>query len=205
MTPLYDSNPDISYRESLALKRAVAPKVRQKAAGANGARFCGVCGEAMRPPRGLERGGREEPPGVAAAALTALTRGPGGVAQCCGSSRPAAATARAATHHAAALMAGPGGPGSARLRSARSGRAGVRETAAQQKREPDAEVEQPSRTTPELDPARSRRCACVLPAASPGASGRRLVRRLRRFRPRLSFQKTRRFLEKRQQHLLQDY
>lgn len=125
----------------------------------------------------------------AAAALTALTRGPGGVAQRRGSSRPAAATARAATHHAAALMAGPGGPGSARFRSARSGRAGVREAAAEQKGEPDAEPEQPSGTTPELDPARSRRCACALPAARPGASGRRFWRRLRRSRPTLNFQK----------------
>lgn len=125
----------------------------------------------------------------AAAALTALTRGPGGVAQRRGSSRPAAATARAATHHAAALMAGPGGPGSARFRSARSGRAGVREAAAEQKGEPDAEPEQPSGTTPELDPARSRRCACALPAAPPGASGRRFWRRLRRSRPTLNFQK----------------
>lgn len=83
-------------------------------------------------------------------------------------------------------MAGPGGPGSACFRSARAGRAGVREAAAQQKREPDAELEQPSGTTPELDPARSRRCACVLPAAPPGASGRRLVGRLRRFHSRPS-------------------
>lgn len=83
-------------------------------------------------------------------------------------------------------MAGPGGPGSARFRSARAGPAGVREAAAQQKREPDAELERPSGTTPELDPARSRRCACVLPAAPPGASGRRLVGRLRRFHSRLS-------------------
>lgn len=90
-------------------------------------------GTAARRPRGTQ-------PGVAVrtAVRTALTRGPGGVAQCCGSSRPAAAAARAATHHATALMAGPGGPGSARFRSARSGRAGIPEAAAQQKREPNA-------------------------------------------------------------------
>lgn len=72
------------------------------------------------------------------AVLCDVARGPGGVAQCCGSSRPAAAGTRAATHHATALMAGPGGPGSARFRSARSGRAGVPEAAAQLKREPNA-------------------------------------------------------------------
>lgn len=85
-------------------------------------------------------------------------------------------------------MAGPGGPGSVRFRSAPSGPAGVREAAAaKQKGEPDAEPKQPSGTTPELDPARSRRCACVLPAAPPGASGRRLVSRLWRFRSTPSF------------------
>lgn len=72
------------------------------------------------------------------AVLCDVARGPGGVAQCCGSSRPAAAAARTATHHATALMAGPGGPGSARFRSARSGRAGVPEAAAQLKQEPNA-------------------------------------------------------------------
>lgn len=139
MTALYD-NPDISHREHWAPERGVEPKVRRKAADANGVRFCGVGREGRRPPRGLRRGSRGEQPGVAVptALRTALTRGPGGVAQCCGSSRPAAAAARAVIHHATALMAGPGGPGSARFCSARSGRAGVPEAAAQLKREPNA-------------------------------------------------------------------
>ncbi|XP_041506076.1 uncharacterized protein LOC121447095 [Microtus oregoni] len=89
-------------------------------------------GTAARKPRGTAWGRGPS------AVRTALTRGPGGVAQCGGSSRPAAAAARVATHHATALMAGPGGPGSARFRSARSGRAGIPEAAAQQKREPNA-------------------------------------------------------------------
>lgn len=140
VTALYDSNPDISHRERLAPELGVAPKVRQKPEVANRVRFCGIGREGSGPPRGLRLGGRREQPGVVApaAACTALTRGPGGVAQCCGSSRPSAAAARAATHHATALMAGPSGPGSARFRSARAGRAGVPEAAAQRKREPNA-------------------------------------------------------------------
>lgn len=87
------------------------------------------------------------------AVLCDVARGPGGVAQCCGFSRPAAAAARAATHHAAALMAGPGGPGSVRLRSARSGRAGVLDAAAaQQKPETDAAAWTAQRNDPGTGP-----------------------------------------------------
>lgn len=49
MTALYDSHSDSSHRERLAMERAVAPKVRQKAAGANGAGFCRVRREGRRP------------------------------------------------------------------------------------------------------------------------------------------------------------
>lgn len=112
------------------------------------------------------------------AVLCDVARGPGGVAQCCGSSRPAAAAARAAIHHATALMAGPGGPGSARFRSARSGRAGVPEAAAQQKREPNATAWTAERNDPGTGHGEVKAQLCVLPAATPGASGRRFVRTL---------------------------
>ena len=77
---------------------------------------------------GLADGGLEWPgdPGASSPPRpAALTRGPGGVARRCGSSRPAAAAAataaaEAGTHHAAALMAGP--EGAPRLGSVLPGR-----------------------------------------------------------------------------------
>lgn len=104
-------------------------------------------------------------------------------------------------------MARPGGPGSAQFRSARSGPAGVREAADQQKREPDAELEQPSGTTPELDPVGSRRCACVLPAATPGRRKAREEAReeVTAISSKTELPKTRQFLERRHQPLRQDF
>lgn len=91
----------------------------------------------------------------------ALTRGPGGVAQRCGSSWPAAAAAtattagaEAGTHHAAALMAGP--EQAACLGSGRSHRANRREVAAQH--------------TPELRTVPGEP-GCATPGSEPGGGG----------------------------------
>lgn len=88
----------------------------------------------------------------------ALTRGPGGVARRYGSSRPAAAAAataaaKAGTHHAAALMAGP--ERAAWLGAGRSRRAGGRELAAEHTPEPRTLPGEHSSATPGSEPARS--------------------------------------------------
>lgn len=64
---------------TLALERPRSGKRLQVQMGLDPA---GSAEETGEPPRGPQRGGGGEPPGVAAAALPALTRGPGGVAQC---------------------------------------------------------------------------------------------------------------------------
>ncbi|XP_057568724.1 small nuclear ribonucleoprotein-associated protein B'-like [Hippopotamus amphibius kiboko] len=108
-------------------------------------------------------GGRQAPVQAARPAPpAALTRGPGGVARRCGSSRPAAAAAAAAeagTHHAAAFMAWPGraGPEPApRLGSVLPGRweGGA---AAAPTREPEPSRESGAARPPEGNPARRRR------------------------------------------------
>lgn len=135
--------------------------------------------------------------------LCDVARGPGGVAQSCGSSRPAAAAARAATHHAAALMAGPGGPGSARFRSARSGRAGVPEAAAQQKPKPDAAAWTAERNDPGTGPGEVK--AHRLRSSGSAARGFRgdVPEETVAISSKTELPKTWRFLENRQ-HLRQD-
>lgn len=88
----------------------------------------------------------------------ALTRGPGGVARRYGSSWPAAAAgataaAKAGTHHAAALMAGP--ERAAWLGSGQSGRADRREVAAEPAPEPRTQPGEPGGATPGSEPGRS--------------------------------------------------
>lgn len=88
----------------------------------------------------------------------ALTRGPGGVARRYGSSWPAAAAgataaAKAGTHHAAALMAGP--ERAAWLGSGQSGRADRREVAAEPTPEPRTQPGEPGSATPGSEPGRS--------------------------------------------------
>lgn len=92
-------------------------------------------------------------PGPSPAQPAALTRGPGGVARRCGSSRPAAAataTAEAGTHHAAALMAGP--ERAPRLGSGGCRRAGRREAAAEHTRGRGAQPGEPGGATPGSEP-----------------------------------------------------
>lgn len=88
----------------------------------------------------------------------ALTRGPGGVARRYGSSWPAAAAgataaAKAGTHHAAALMAGP--ERAAWLGSGQSGGADRREVAAEPTPEPRTQPGEPGGATPGSEPGRS--------------------------------------------------
>lgn len=110
---------------------------------------------------GRAAGGREWPgvrgvsslPGPSPAQPAALTRGPGGVARRCGSSRPAAAAtapAEAGAHHAAALMAGL--ERAPRLGSAGSRRADRREAAAQHTRGRTAQPGEPGCATPGSEP-----------------------------------------------------
>lgn len=92
-------------------------------------------------------------PGSSPAQPAALTRGPGGVARRCGSSRPAAAataTAEAGTHHAAALMAGP--ERAPRLGSGGCRRAGRREVAAEHTRGRGAQPGEPGGANPGSEP-----------------------------------------------------
>lgn len=180
MSALYD-NPDISHREHWAPERAVAPKVRRKAAGANGVRFCGIGRKGRRPLRELRRGGRGEHslgsrsgPPYALHSPEARAGSPSAAAprgrwlQRRGRRRimrPRSWPGRVDPDPLGSARLGPAGPVYRRQQPSRSG-------------SPTPRPGQRNGTTPELDTARSRRSSCVLPAATPGASGKRFARTL---------------------------
>lgn len=183
-----------SDRRPLEGKASAGTEVAQRCprGAREGRRSAASGGEGAGGPEGRARRGQgvagspgcEQParPRPGPARPAALTRGPGGVARRCGSSRPAAAAAataaaEAGTHHAAALMAGP--ERAPRLGSGTSRRPGLREAAAEQTRERRALPGEPGGATPGSEPrGGQRRRACAVPAAPLGprrGRGRRLV------------------------------
>lgn len=181
VTALYDSHPDISHRERSALERPRSGKRLQVQMGldpAGSAEETGDPEETAAPrPRGAARGrGRRSPrthprPGRGRPVLRLLAaggcNGAGGDASC-GSAHGRAGWTRIRLGSA---LLGPAGPVGERQQP-------------RQKREPDAELAQPSRTTPELDTAEVKTLRLRPSGRAAGASGRRLAERLRRFHPK---------------------